>query len=159
MPNRKPNTSCDICGTLFYKRPSSKKQSKGNYCSKACYGKACRKPVKCVQCGTEILAGKHAKTCSPKCYKEYSNSPNRKHSLGRPKKPLNSLSTRSVKRRVLEERGGKCEVCGYNKTPVLEVHHILEKSKGGTDNPDNLIVLCRNCHGEVHSNLLNLKED
>ena len=30
--------------------------------------------------------------------------------------------------------------------PILEVHHIKYRSKGGTDCPDNLITLCNKCH-------------
>jgi len=30
--------------------------------------------------------------------------------------------------------------------PAKEVHHILAKRKGGKDNNDNLMSLCRRCH-------------
>ena len=29
---------------------------------------------------------------------------------------------------------------------VLEIHHIIRQAKDGGDDPDNLIVLCPNCH-------------
>jgi hypothetical protein len=32
----------------------------------------------------------------------------------------------------------------------LTVHHIQMRSKGGGDDPSNLITLCRSCHDRVH---------
>lgn len=32
----------------------------------------------------------------------------------------------------------------------LEVHHIIEVVEGGTDDPANLQLLCKECHSEVH---------
>lgn len=34
---------------------------------------------------------------------------------------------------------------------MLQVHHIVERSKGGTDDPDNLIATCLTCHSDVHT--------
>lgn len=31
-------------------------------------------------------------------------------------------------------------------TPATEVHHIVPRSKGGTDDWDNLEALCKECH-------------
>lgn len=33
----------------------------------------------------------------------------------------------------------------------LQVHHIVERSQYGTDDPDNLIATCLNCHGDAHT--------
>lgn len=44
---------------------------------------------------------------------------------------------------ALKRDGGICRECG---APANEVHHILAKSKGGSDHPDNLISLCSACH-------------
>ena len=40
-----------------------------------------------------------------------------------------------------------CENCGKR---AVDVHHLVLRSHGGTDNPDNLILLCRNCHEKAH---------
>ena len=37
-----------------------------------------------------------------------------------------------------------------------EVHHILPVSQGGTDNPNNLITLCKDCHKLRHKKLKEL---
>lgn len=38
-----------------------------------------------------------------------------------------------------------CQVC-KKKNKILQTHHILYKSKGGTDRADNLINICTDCH-------------
>ena len=38
-----------------------------------------------------------------------------------------------------------CQCCG-KKNQILHTHHILYKSKGGTDRADNLITVCTDCH-------------
>jgi len=40
-----------------------------------------------------------------------------------------------------------CQVCGG---VANDVHHIVFKSRGGSDSDDNLIALCRICHQEAH---------
>lgn len=45
---------------------------------------------------------------------------------------------------LIEKLGGRCQVCG--STQDLEKHHIIPLEKGGPDVPQNLIVLCRECH-------------
>lgn len=46
----------------------------------------------------------------------------------------------------------KCKGCGSVKE--LEVHHILEREFGGTDNVRNLITLCTKCHDVMHNKIL-----
>ena len=40
-----------------------------------------------------------------------------------------------------------CEQCG---ALACDIHHIIFKSQGGSDNADNLIALCRKHHLEAH---------
>ena len=35
---------------------------------------------------------------------------------------------------------------------LLPVHHIIYKCKGGTNSLENCVLLCRNCHRELHKN-------
>ncbi len=42
-----------------------------------------------------------------------------------------------------------CEVCFANS--YLKVHHIKEVSKGGSDEADNLCLLCEHCHNIIHN--------
>lgn len=41
----------------------------------------------------------------------------------------------------------KCAICGQ---PAREVHHIRPKHLNGRNHPRNLILLCNDCHDEVH---------
>ena len=50
---------------------------------------------------------------------------------------------------VLNRDGYKCQRCG-KKNCRLEVHHIIYRSKGGSDDESNLITLCKECHDNVH---------
>ncbi len=42
----------------------------------------------------------------------------------------------------------KCELC--KKWGTDPPHHIIFKSQGGDDVPENLINLCRECHDDAH---------
>jgi hypothetical protein len=53
-----------------------------------------------------------------------------------------------IRSKILLRDHFRCQECGYYKH--LEVHHIVPKSKGGGDNPENLVTLCTRCHGKVH---------
>lgn len=44
---------------------------------------------------------------------------------------------------------GCCEQCGA--TDGLEAHHIRKTREGGTHDRENLVVLCRRCHLQVHA--------
>ncbi|MCF6171161.1 MAG: HNH endonuclease [Bacteroidales bacterium] len=60
--------------------------------------------------------------------------------------------TRVQKRRIKEEAGNRCAIPNCNVTSPLDIHHIQYQENGGSDEDDNLICLCRNCHGRVHNN-------
>lgn len=34
---------------------------------------------------------------------------------------------------------------------TLQIHHLVFVSQGGTNDPDNLITLCFDCHGGRHA--------
>jgi len=73
-----------------------------------------------------------------------------------------------LKQMAVEYKGGKCKLCGYDKTvQALEFHHInsAEKDfgiakKGYTRSwekvkkeLDKCIMVCANCHAEIHAGL------
>ena len=43
----------------------------------------------------------------------------------------------------------KCKLCN-KETEHIENHHIIPKSRGGTDYINNIIQLCSECHGLAH---------
>jgi hypothetical protein len=54
---------------------------------------------------------------------------------------------------VRSRDGGRCRVCG--STNLVQVHHIQFRSKGGGNEPENLIALCGDCHDGAHNKVRN----
>lgn len=143
---RKPNSNCKICNKEIYRRPSQ--LTKGNvYCSQSCYGKSCVILVSCIVCSIEFNKLSNKKTCSRACANKLRIGV--KYNQGRPYKDK-VTTIRALKKRLIEERGGKCARCVYSKTHILEVHHKIRRAAGGTDDIENLELICPNCHAEEH---------
>jgi len=81
---------------------------------------------------------------------------------------------RKIRLKVISVAGGKCAKCGYNKYPeVLEFHHkdtskknFNVSSKGHcrswervSEEIKKCVLLCANCHREIHVVLKKLKSD
>lgn len=60
--------------------------------------------------------------------------------------------SKDIADRVMVKCGRNCCLCRRFKPTMLQVHHIVEKSKGGPDDEDNAIALCITCHCDVHTN-------
>ncbi len=50
---------------------------------------------------------------------------------------------------ILNRDSYTCQICG-KKHMRLEVHHIIYRSNGGTNDENNLITLCEDCHSGIH---------
>lgn len=48
----------------------------------------------------------------------------------------------------------KCNYCGEDTPEILQLHHIKPVAEGGSNSPDNLILLCPNCHIKAHKGLI-----
>ena len=88
----------------------------------------------------------------------------KKYKRNREKIIARKVATR--RRRIIafkELKGGKCHTCGYDKNYAsLDFHHVGEKSfavntataeknkKSIMAELEKCILLCRNCHGELH---------
>lgn len=73
----------------------------------------------------------------------------------------------ALKKKAVEYKGGKCQICGYDKcSAALEFHHTnpdekefaLSHQKSASfekvkEELDKCVLLCANCHREVHSGL------
>jgi rubredoxin len=63
-------------------------------------------------------------------------------------KPKRQPIKPSLRFEILKRDGYRCQMCGVTAKDgaTLEIDHIHPVSKGGTNNPDNLQVLCRDCN-------------
>jgi 5-methylcytosine-specific restriction endonuclease McrA len=61
---------------------------------------------------------------------------------------LDRNSYRALHRQVLERDHWRCQVCGRMQN--LEVHHLEFRSQSGSDEEQNLITLCAECHARMH---------
>ena len=53
-----------------------------------------------------------------------------------------------ARQQAFRKYGRRCDQCG--KAGRFEVHHRIPVSQGGTNDVENLQVLCRGCHIEIH---------
>ena len=53
-----------------------------------------------------------------------------------------------VKEAICTQQHGKCLMC---KKPIAHFHHIVPRSRGGSDTIQNLAGLCPECHTKVHT--------
>lgn len=52
---------------------------------------------------------------------------------------------------VLNRDNYTCQCCkGKHKDPKLEIHHVVFRRDGGSDNAENLVTLCHTCHKKLH---------
>ena len=113
----------------------------------------------CIICGQEfetIRYGEARKYC-------FNCSPSYKDGRGK----HISILRREMKKYLVEYKGGKCEICGYNKCiDALEFHHLNPKEKEfsiadfcasnhsnyekAKQEVEKCQLLCANCHREVH---------
>ena len=75
--------------------------------------------------------------------------------------------SRIQKERIAILENHTCQICGFSqhyinpngqKRWIIEVDHIIEKSKGGGENIDNLLVLCPNCHAKKTFGVITIDE-
>ena len=65
----------------------------------------------------------------------------------------------NTKAYVLTRDNYTCQHCkGKLKDARLEVHHIVFRSQGGSDEESNLLTLCKTCHDRLHDGTLTLKQ-
>lgn len=85
------------------------------------------------------------------------------HSLANPKvrhwgyQKGTNYGFENTKAMILNRDNYTCQYCkGRHKDSKLEVHHIIFRSQGGSDEARNLITLCHTCHAALHSGKISL---
>lgn len=149
---------CVICGNHMTNVRVDKK-----YCCRACQSKGARQTAKKDR--TKICA-KCEKSFEPKtyaCQRRYC------YDCVQESAYHNGAELRNiVKKWSLEEKGGKCSFCGYDKcSEALDFHHIDPEKKDFSLSDRNLIfdwtvikeelskciLVCSNCHREIHAGI------
>lgn len=68
------------------------------------------------------------------------------------KRPVTKTQSREwyKLRTFLVNRRGKCAECGSTDIGDLTAHHIIPRADGGSNRPDNILIVCRACHDRIH---------
>ncbi len=70
--------------------------------------------------------------------------------VSRPGERNKSSIPPAVRQKVLARYRHQCQRPGCNHTQFLQIHHKIPRSRGGSNNPDNLTCLCSTCHKLIH---------
>jgi hypothetical protein len=104
----------------------------------------------CFQCNKDFEYGYSStgKFCSNHCSGLYKKI---KHKTKFFSGLLNRIARTTARKYLAEERGYNCEVCGVSdwqgKPITLHVDHI--NGDPSNDHPDNLRLICPNCHSQT----------
>jgi 5-methylcytosine-specific restriction endonuclease McrA len=52
--------------------------------------------------------------------------------------------------KLYAEKGGTCRVCS-KRSSLIVLHHLVKRSDGGDDVPDNLVPVCHDDHAALHN--------
>lgn len=58
---------------------------------------------------------------------------------------------RTVRQRILERAGGRCERCGRTARQIHHLQPVFATGRADTENPSLLQALCDDCHRAAHS--------
>lgn len=136
---------CDICGKTFTVIRVREKTAK--FCSLRCYNKVRHYGsvhVACVVCGKTVRRSpskvKEGRTCcSPQC----------RCLLQRKRTPQPASSACAREWMTTRGRLTQCQRCGFDRVPEILVVHHRDRNRNN-NHPDNLEVLCPNCHAIEH---------
>ncbi|MBK9470737.1 MAG: HNH endonuclease [bacterium] len=71
-----------------------------------------------------------------------------------PGKPNRAVIAPSVRAKVLSRDRHRCTTPGCGSPRFLEVHHLVARQHGGTNDAANLVTLCSRCHQFAHERML-----
>lgn len=169
---------CKNCNIEFTREWIDRKRNKNIFCSLICAGKY-NSSIKSNLQNIVSIDYSNGKKC-PNCnvikpiLEFYKNSRNPKLPTSHCKKCLDSNTMKRQKKfkiQCVKYKGGKCIICNYfTCINALEFHHInpskkdfnLSNQKSTKFNKkiqeelDKCILLCANCHREVHAGIINL---
>lgn len=124
------NTPCSYQMTVGSRRLTGKRQA--SYTS---HGKATRHD--CPARATREIDGKYY--CGQHGPSKYQIDPF-----------YDSIRWRNLRRDTLQRDGDRCRYCG---NLARQVDHVIPRSKGGVDDPSNLVACCATCNKTAAANL------
>ena len=155
---------CVVCGKeieFIFRGKSGDyhRYSKRKYCSPECSNEANKKASRkktncktitrqCIVCNNVFIQKSinHTKCCSPECRKISQSFKWKMKNLHL----INNFSSWCKLRFEIFKRDDfTCQYCGRNfKEDKIKIHcdHIIPRSKGGKDVPENLITSCEECN-------------
>jgi 5-methylcytosine-specific restriction endonuclease McrA len=164
------NTTCDVCGRAYFRRPCAPEA--GRTCTRECYktwklGRnqhnkltdgATLLPRECEWCGDSFVVPQRqidkgfGRFCSTNC-----SGVRRRYDPAQSINPENAWRQREGFRKlsaaILADPDMRCASCGdRRKGGNLVVHHPIPPN-GDREllmDPNNLVVLCRSCHFQLH---------
>lgn len=108
----------------------------------------------CDYCGSQIVGGRLKRgyrTCSVECNQKYWDQVKKQDRLSNKRSPTFWATYRHE---CLERDKYICQDCGAKENSDRihphEVHHIVPIYRGGTNQLENLITLCHECHRIRH---------
>lgn len=90
-----------------------------------------------------------ARSSARKVREEYEARISEQNDVGDYREYLRSAHWKVTREAALQRAGHRCQLCGSH-SGTLEVHHNTYENIGN-ERPEDLIVLCRDCHGRFHA--------
>lgn len=158
---------CVVCGKEFESIRSTKK-----YCSPECeyQERKNRKELKIKNNEEKLMQEKECLLCGQK-FRPKTSSANQRTCCYDCMPDGTQLRRGDFLAKIKKRRGGKCERCGYNTClKALEFHHLDPSKKDFTISNDHFklkdaieeskkcVLICANCHRELHDNLWDISE-
>lgn len=119
-----------------------------------------------------IMNKREIRFCKHHGFTEFSLQSNNKYVCAKCVIERVTNAKKRQKQKLVDYKGGKCEICGYNKCiEALDFHHLnpnekdfgLSKKyisfKKAKKEVDKCILVCANCHREIHAKLNSEKEN
>ena len=173
-----PERTCPQCGKTFYRKPSEI-NSDNSYCSRVCAAHAKSRAIEnlpelrgepgrakvCQHCGDTYFPKPYrwaeSKFCSHACAAAHRFGkplPHAKKDIAGDKNP-NFRGTNNhvtARKNATKYLGQKCMICGW--ATHVQAHHIVPRRHGGSNNLDNLIMLCPNHHCMADDGMITIEE-
>jgi YHS domain-containing protein len=171
---------CEFCGRTFTKKLCQIRNTKHHFCSSTCSARSHSATWKerkaeigpagialtCEQCGVTFLVRPYnaatRRFCSRACYNEFrygksTGGNGGRDCTGAANSNFRGTNNRTTARQVaLRHFPRECMICGFNI--VVSTHHITPRRHGGSNQPENLAVLCPNHHAMADRGMIDKEE-